>query len=105
SEALGRRIERLVVLRMQNEQPDPDLVRWIPEHMRRDLVRIGLLDAEPAARATPLTDLLRSSRRRWRHASARSPGSDGSKPGRGSLSWARPSRCSRTWSLSRSNGT
>jgi integrase/recombinase XerD len=58
SEALGRRIERLVRLRLEHEKPEAELVRWIPEHVRRELLRIGLLDAAPAARATPLAELL-----------------------------------------------
>src|SRR5258705_1884869 len=58
SEALGRRVKRLVELRVAREKPEPDLLRWLPEHVRRDLVRIGLLDAEAAGRAMSLDGLL-----------------------------------------------
>lgn len=58
SQALGRRIKRLVELRVAREKPEPDLLRSLPEHVRRDLVRIGLLDAEAAGRAMSLESLL-----------------------------------------------
>ena len=58
SEALGRRIKRIVELRVAREQPEPDLVRHLPERVRDDLVRFGLLDASTAGRATSLSALL-----------------------------------------------
>jgi len=58
SQALGRRIKRLVELRVAREKPEPDLLRFLPEHVRGDLVRIGLLDAEAAGRTMSLEGLL-----------------------------------------------
>jgi len=52
SEALGRQIEKLVACKMNNEQPDAQLTRWlenIPSKMRDRFVKIGLIDSTRAA--------------------------------------------------------
>ncbi len=58
SEALGRRIKRLVELRVAREKPEPDLLRCLPEHVQKDLVRIRLLDADAVGRTVSLDTLL-----------------------------------------------
>ena len=59
SEALGRKIERLVSFKVAGEQPDPQLSRWldqIPDKVCKQLVRIGLLDRTRAAAGKTLSE-------------------------------------------------
>ena len=59
SEALGRKIERLVSFKVAGEQPDPQLSRWldqIPDALCQRLIRIGLLDGTRTAVAKPLSE-------------------------------------------------
>ncbi len=58
SEALGRQIERLISTKAAGEPPDAALSRWLestPDSLRRQLVRIGLLDPQRAAGGQPLS--------------------------------------------------
>lgn len=57
SEALGRRLERLVGLKVAGEQPDAEMRRWLeglPNTIRTRLAKIGLLDSRSVASARPL---------------------------------------------------
>jgi integrase len=57
SEAFGRKVERLVACRANNEPTDPELTRWIetlPQATREAMARIGLLEASKAAAVKPL---------------------------------------------------
>ena len=61
TEALGRNLERLVVCRMNGEQPDRQLSEWLeccPERLRDKLAAIGLLSRERAAGGKPLSEHL-----------------------------------------------
>ena len=52
TENLGRQIEKLVRSKVAGEKPDTELSRWlenIPERLRKNLVRIGLIDPQRAA--------------------------------------------------------
>jgi len=52
SEAFGRKVERLVDCRANNEPTDPELSRWVetlPQATREAMARIGLLEASRAA--------------------------------------------------------
>ncbi len=57
TEELGRKLDRLVSLRLAGEQPEAMLTRWLgtlPDKLRRQLARIGLLDAASVASSRPL---------------------------------------------------
>jgi len=57
SEAFGRKTERLVGCRANNEPTDPELTRWVetlPQATREAMARVGLLDASRAAAVKPL---------------------------------------------------
>lgn len=57
SEAFGRKVERLVGCRSNNEPTDPELTRWIetlPQATRESMARIGLLETSRAAAVKPL---------------------------------------------------
>lgn len=59
SEALGRKIERLVSFKVAGEQPDPPLSRWIeqiPDNLRLRLARLGLIDGTRISMAKPLSE-------------------------------------------------
>jgi len=59
TEALGRRIDQLVAMRVAGEQPDVAMGRWIdtiPERLRTYLGEIGLIDAQRMSAAKPLND-------------------------------------------------
>ena len=61
SEELGRKLERLVFLRVAGQQPDPTLTRWLetlPAKWRARLARIGVLDGQAVAANRPLGDHL-----------------------------------------------
>ncbi len=61
SEILGRKIEKLVVCKLNHEPPDRVLSEWIehmPEKLRDRLVKIGLIDSKRAAAGRPLLDHL-----------------------------------------------
>jgi integrase len=52
SEAFGRKVERLVACRANNEPTDPELSRWVetlPQSIREAMARIGLLELSRAA--------------------------------------------------------
>jgi len=58
TEALGRQIEKLVASKVSGQQPDTELSRWleaIPERLRNNLVRIGLIDSQRAAAGKTLS--------------------------------------------------
>ncbi len=59
SQEVGRRIERLVSLRLAGEGPDAELTRWLETALPRlktKLVEIGLLDASRGEAAKPLVE-------------------------------------------------
>lgn len=61
SEAFGRKVERLVGCRANNEPTDPELTRWVetlPRSTRAALARIGLLEAAKAAAIKSLAEHL-----------------------------------------------
>jgi integrase len=61
SEAFGRKIERLVDCRANNEPTDPELSRWVetlPQATREAMARIGLLEASRAAAVKRLSEHL-----------------------------------------------
>src|SRR5262245_15249498 len=54
---LGRRLEKLVAVRVMRDTPDPDLSAWLeclPAELRERLLEIGLLDSRSAANCKPL---------------------------------------------------
>ncbi len=58
TEALGRQIEKLVASKVSGQQPDTELSRWleaIPDRLRNNLVRIGLIDSQRAAAGKSLS--------------------------------------------------
>ena len=62
SEKLGRKIERLVVCKLNNDPPDRILSEWLEntsEKLRNKLVEIGLLDSRRAAASKSLIDHLK----------------------------------------------
>ena len=62
SEKLGRKIERLVVCKLNNDPPDRILSEWLEntsEKLRNKLVEIGLLDSRRAAASKSLMDHLK----------------------------------------------
>ena len=61
SAELGRKLERLVALRVAGEQPDAGMVPWLemlPLRMQKRLVKVGLLDPERAAGGQSLSEHL-----------------------------------------------
>jgi len=59
TEAIGRRIDQLVAMRLAGEQPDAAMGKWldtIPEGLRKFLGKIGLIDAQRMSAAKPLND-------------------------------------------------
>ncbi len=61
SDELGRKLERLVALRIAGEAPDSGLSRWLEALPPRRLLRLselGLLDARRLAATRPLSELL-----------------------------------------------
>ena len=61
SAELGRKLEKLVSLRVLNDTPGPELARWletIPSELRGRLSKIGLLDARTVAGGKPLKEHL-----------------------------------------------
>ena len=61
SEEFGRKLERLVSLRVAGEQPDSTLVRWLgtlPAKIWGRLAKIGLLDSRWVAASQPLSEHL-----------------------------------------------
>ena len=61
SEELGRKVERLVSLRVSGGQPDTTLALWletIPTRLRTKLARIGLLNPQTVAASKPLAEHL-----------------------------------------------
>lgn len=66
TELLGRKIEKLVVCRQNNEPPDKSLSEWIehlPIRLRDKFVQFDLLDSKKAAAAVPLAEHLEDFRR------------------------------------------
>ena len=58
TEELGRRIEKLVALRVLGNAPDPELARWLeslPNELREKLTKHSLLDSRTVAGGKPLT--------------------------------------------------
>lgn len=54
---LGRRLEKLVAIRVMRDTPDPELSAWLetlPGDLRERLLEFGLLDKRSAANAGPL---------------------------------------------------
>jgi integrase len=61
TEELGRRIEKLVALRVMGNAPDPDLARWLeslPNELRDKLTKHSLLDSRTVAGGKPLAEHL-----------------------------------------------
>ncbi len=61
TEALGRRMEELVAMKLTCEAPDASMTRWletIPDKLRKRLAYIGLIDSRRAAASKPLSDHL-----------------------------------------------
>lgn len=59
SEELGRKAELLSRLRARREAPDAELTEWVaklPDRVREDLAKEGVLDPRPAIRRKPLKD-------------------------------------------------
>ncbi len=59
SEALGRKIEKLVTFKSLNESPDTDLSKWleqIPEKLQSRLASFGLINTQRLAASQSLTD-------------------------------------------------
>ncbi len=62
SDELGRKVDRLVSLRIADESPDATMTRWIeglPVKLRQRLATIGLLDARHVASAMAIRQHLR----------------------------------------------
>lgn len=58
---LGRKVEKLVAARANDEAPDKDMRKWLeslPARMRNALAKIGLVDALRVAAVKPLADHL-----------------------------------------------
>ena len=61
TEALGRRLEKLVNYKVAGETLDPEMTRWLeslPPRLTKKLVKIGLLDSQRAAGGKPLREHL-----------------------------------------------
>ncbi len=61
TEELGRKLERLAMLRSLNQPMDVDLGRWLetmPAELRDRLAKIGLLDSRAVAQTRPLSEHL-----------------------------------------------
>lgn len=61
TQELGRKLERLVSLRLAGEQPDAAMVRWLeslPTKTRDQLARVGLLDSRSVASSKPAREHL-----------------------------------------------
>ena len=61
TEAIGRRVEQLVSMKLAGEAPDAPMTRWletVPEKLRKRLAEIGLIDPRRAAASKPLSEHL-----------------------------------------------
>ena len=57
SEALGRQVEMLISCKVAGQRPDAEQQRWlegVPDKLRQQFVKIGLLDSKRAAAGKPL---------------------------------------------------